>query len=104
MAYGIRYSTAGDGKDSFVIAADEASGKTLWRVKVFHTRTNYLRGEEDNQWVFISDLKLAANSLLVRNENNRCCSISLDTKRVKKEPCGDAFPVQEPRREFRMIF
>ena len=73
-ANGIRYSADGDGKDSYVVATDEASGKTLWRVKVFHTRINFLRGEEDNQWLFISDLKLGENSLLVRDEKNRCYS------------------------------
>jgi hypothetical protein len=63
VADGIRYSAEGDGKDSYVVATDEVSGKTLWRVKVFHTRIKFWR-EEDNQWLFISDLKLAGNSLL----------------------------------------
>src|SRR5437660_9591276 len=43
---GIGYSADGDGKDSYVVASDEASGRTLWRVKVFHTRTKFWRGEE----------------------------------------------------------
>lgn len=98
VAEGIRYSAEGDGKDSYVVATDEASGKTLWRVKVFHTRIKFWRGEEDNQWLFISDLKLAGASLLVRDEKNRCYSIYLNTKRVKKAPCGNTFPPQEPRR------
>jgi hypothetical protein len=96
-ADGIRYSAEGDGKDSYVVATDEATGKTLWKVKVFHTRIKFWRGEEDNQWVFISDLKLAGDSVLVRDENNRCYSISLNTKHVKKRACGNAFPPQEPR-------
>jgi outer membrane protein assembly factor BamB len=96
-ADGIRYSAEGDGKDSYVAATDEATGKTLWKVKVFHTRIKFWRGEEDNQWVFISDLKLAGDSVLVRDENNRCYSISLNTKHVKKAACGNAFPPQEPR-------
>ena len=96
-ADGIRYSAEGDGKDSYVVATDEATGKTLWKVKVFHTRIKFWRGEEDNQWVFISDLKRAGDSVLVRDENNRCYSISLNTKHVKKAACGNAFPPQEPR-------
>jgi hypothetical protein len=98
VADGIRYSAEGDGKDSYVVATDEANGKTLWRVKVFHTRIKFWRGEEDNQWLFISDLKHAGDSLLVRDEKNRCYSIYLTTKRVKKASCGNAFPPQEPRR------
>ena len=97
-ANGIRYSAHGDGKDSYVVATDEASGKTLWTVKVFHTRINFWRGEEDNQWLFISDLKLGENSLLVRDEKNRCYSVHLNTKRLKKPPCGGDFPPQEARR------
>ena len=95
---GIGYSADGDGKDSYVVASDEASGRTLWRVKVFHTRTKFWRGEEDNQWLFISDLKLAGDFLLARDEKNRCYSIHLKTKRVKKAPCGSVFPPQESRR------
>ena len=97
-ANGIRYSAHGDGKDNYVVATDETSGKTLWTVKVFHTRINFWRGEEDNQWLFISDLKLGENFLLVRDEKNRCYSIYLNTKRVKKAPCGSDFPPQEARR------
>ncbi len=98
VAEGIRYSAHGDGKESFVVATDEASGKTLWRVKVFHHRIEFWRGEEDNQWLFISDLKLAGDSLLVRDEKNRCYSIHLNTRHLNKAPCDDLFPQQEPRR------
>ncbi len=98
VANGIRYSATGDGRDSFVVATEEATGKNLWRVKVFHTRIEFWRGEEDNQWVFISDLKIAADSLLVRDEKNRCYSIYLNERRVKKTPCGSDFPPQEARR------
>jgi len=97
VADGIRYSAAGDGKDSYVVATDEASGKTLWKVKVFRTRIEFWRGEEDNQSLFISDLKLAGSFLLVRDEKNRCYRLYLNTKRMKKASCGDTFPPQEPR-------
>lgn len=98
VADGIRYSAEGDGKDSYVVATDEASGKSLWKVKVFHTRIKFWRGEEDNQWLFISDLRIAGACLLVRDEKNHCYSIYLNTKRVKKAPCGNTFLPQEPRR------
>jgi len=96
VADGVRYSAEGDGRDGYVVATMEANGKPLWRVKVFHTRIKFCR-EEDNQWVFISDIKLGAASVLVRDEKNRCYSISLKTKHVKKINCGSDFPFQEPR-------
>lgn len=96
---GVRYSANSDGKDSYVVATDVPSGKELWRVEVFHTRIAFWKGEEDNQWVFISDLKKSAgNSLLVRDEKNRCYSIDLNTKQVRKAQCDGVFPPQEPRR------
>jgi hypothetical protein len=98
VANGIQYSAEGDGRDSYVVAAGQASGKTLWRVKVFHTRIKFWRGEEDNQWLFISDLEFAGDSLLVRDEKNRCYSIYLNPRRVKRAPCGNVFPAQKPRR------
>jgi hypothetical protein len=97
VAGGIRYSATGDGRDSFVAATDDATGKNLGRVHVFHTRITFWRGEADNQWIFISDMKLDGNSLLIRDEKNRCYSILLDTKHVRKTVCGSVFPPQEPR-------
>ena len=94
---GIQYSAKVDGRDSFVVATDVATGKNLWRVKVFHTRIEFWRGEEDNQWIFISDMKLNGDSLLIRNEKNRCYSIFLNTRRVKSMPCANVFPPQEAR-------
>ena len=44
VSEGIRYWAEGDGKDSYVVATDEASGKTLWRVKVFGFRIIVLAG------------------------------------------------------------
>jgi hypothetical protein len=96
-ANGIRYSAEGDGRDSYVVATDAKSGQTLWRVKVFHTRIKFWQGEEDNQWLFISDLKLSADSLFARDEKNRCYSINLNTRRVRKMECGNAFPPQRSR-------
>jgi len=87
---GIRYSAHGDGKNSYIVA-NNLNGKEQWRVKVFHTRIEFWRGEEDNQWVFISDLKSAGNSLLVRDEKNRCYSIDLNTTR-KESTVRQRFP------------
>jgi hypothetical protein len=43
--------------------------------------------EEDNQWIFISDLTKAGKSLLIRDEKARCYSLDLSTRRVRKKPC-----------------
>ena len=83
---GVRYSADGDGHDQYVVATDTKSGKVLWKVKVFHTRIKP-GVEEDNQWVFITDLKLVGNSLHVRDERSRCYLIDLTTRHAKRQQC-----------------
>src|SRR5262245_30202122 len=84
---GIRYSAECDGRDQYVVAADASSGKVLWRVKVFHNRIKFWV-EADAQWVYITDLKLGNNSLLVRDERSRCYSVDLTKRRVRRCECG----------------
>jgi hypothetical protein len=57
---------------------------------VFHNRIKFWI-EEDVQWVFITDLKLVDNSLVVRDERSRCYSIGLTRKHIKKLGCGNIF-------------
>jgi len=90
IAGGIRYSAVGDGRDQYVVAADASSGNILWKVKVFHNDIK-LSKEEDVQWIFITNLKLLDNFLLVRDERSRCYSIDLGRKHVKKQQCGGVF-------------
>jgi outer membrane protein assembly factor BamB len=90
ISNGIRYSAAGDGIDQYVVAEDASTGKVLWKKKVFHTHINF-RLEEDNQWVFITDLKLVGNCLLVKDEDSRCYSVDLAGRHVKRRKCGDIF-------------
>jgi hypothetical protein len=81
---GIKYSAPNDdGRMGYVRACD-SSGKCLFRISVFETTINP-ELEEDVQWVFIADLKLIGNSLLVKDERGRCYSINLDSKVVKKK-------------------
>ena len=91
IADGIRYSADGDGKNGYVVAEDAASGKVLWKVRVFHNSIKFWV-EEDVRWVFITNLKLAGNLLLARDEDSRCYAISLKSKHVEKMPCSSAFP------------
>lgn len=88
---GVRYTAEGDGRDQYVVATDIASGKELWERKVFHVHIKPWLGEEDNQWVFITDLKVTESSLLVRDEKARCYSIDLTTKHKKRLNCGANF-------------
>src|ERR1700678_4570550 len=87
---GIRYTAQGDGRDHYVVAADLSSGDELWRVKVFHSHIEPWV-EEDGQWVFITDLKLAGNALRVRDEKSRRYSIDLTKRRAQKLQCGGVF-------------
>lgn len=59
VADGIRYSAEGDPRNQYVVATDVATDKLLWKVRVFHMHIKFWIGEEDVQWVFITNLKLA---------------------------------------------
>ncbi|HWX38724.1 MAG TPA: hypothetical protein VNY09_05755 [Candidatus Sulfotelmatobacter sp.] len=87
ISSGIQYSANGDGRDEYVVAANATDGKELWKVKVFHNHIKFWI-EEDVQWVFITDLKLAGTSLLVRDERARCYSVNLKTKATRKTECS----------------
>ena len=89
LANGREYSPEGDGRNAFVVATDVRTGTVLWKVKIFHTRIKPWI-EEDNQWIFISDLKLAGDKLLIGNEKARCFSLDVHSKRVKREKCDQS--------------
>ena len=86
MSANIEYSADGDGRTGYVVATEVATGKELWRVKIFHIHVKPWL-EEDVQWVFISDLKLLDNTLLVRDEKSRCYRVDLATTHVHKSNC-----------------
>jgi len=86
----LKYSAAGDGRDQYVVAQDLKSGSQLWKVKVFHISIKPWL-EQDVQWVFITDLKLVEQALLIRDEEAHCHSLDLSTKHVKKVSCGSEF-------------
>jgi hypothetical protein len=98
VAQGLRYSAEGDGRDQYVLASNATSGKELWKVKVFHTHV-HSEMEQDVQWVFITNLKLVNDALLVRDEKARCYSVDLKTHRVHKTSCGTVFTQQANRSE-----
>src|SRR5450631_2033003 len=82
----IRYSAQGDGRTGYVVASEATTGKEVWRVEIFHIHLQPWL-EEDNQWIFINDLKLLDNTLLVRDEKSRCYRVDLTTKHLKRSHC-----------------
>ncbi|MGB6475725.1 MAG: hypothetical protein WBF04_16875 [Candidatus Sulfotelmatobacter sp.] len=84
LCQGIKYSAPNDnGRVGYVLASD-SGGKKLFQITVFETEIDP-KLEEDVQWVFIIDLRLSGNSLLVKDEKSRCFSINLDTRVVEKK-------------------
>jgi hypothetical protein len=82
VSKGVEYSADGDGIDAYVVATDIATGKEIWKVRVFHTFTKP-QTEQDVQYVFITHLTLANKALLVRDERARCYEIGLRKHNVK---------------------
>lgn len=68
---------------NYVLASDSA-GKEIFRIKIFDVPIDP-KMEEDVQWIFITDLKLSGNALLVRDEKDRCFAVDLTTRAVKKK-------------------
>ena len=82
----IEYAARGDGKIGWIAATEIASGKQLWTVRVFRIHTHFWKGEEDNQWIFISDLTLDQGALLITDERHNRYRLDVRTKRVKQIP------------------
>ena len=91
---GVRYAAYGDGRDQYVEASDIATGKELWKVKVFHTHIKFWI-EEDVQWIFIKELKVVDNLLFVRDGQARCYAVDVKTRRIRKALCTGVFTQQE---------
>ena len=83
---GARYSADRDGPVQYVVATDVVRSRQLWKVKIFRTHVKPWI-EEDNQWVFITNLRLNGRTLVIRNEKARCYYLDLVTKHVKKRTC-----------------
>jgi hypothetical protein len=48
VAGGIRYSAVADGRNGYLVAADDATGKVMWKVKVFHNPIKFwVEGQYD---------------------------------------------------------
>jgi outer membrane protein assembly factor BamB len=85
---GVRYSEA---DTEYVVATDIATGKPLWKVRVFHTHIKPWL-EPDVQFVFIKELRLANGSVYVRDAKARCYAVNVNDHRVHKAACKGVFP------------
>ncbi len=92
---GIRYSADGDGRDQYVAATDAVYGNELWEVKIFHTTTKFWV-EEDNQWVFITNLKLAGNSFHYRMKSRGVTRLTLPEVCKEAAMWSDVFRIITP--------
>jgi hypothetical protein len=87
VANGVEYEAAGNGRDEYVVAKDVVSGKEIWRVRVFHKQIMPWI-EADVQTVYISNLQLSDDSLLVENEASHCYRVSFANRKVRKTECA----------------
>src|SRR4051812_1008826 len=76
---GIEYSASLNVDDLGQVQAVEiATGRKLWETKVYHVWIIPLV-ETDVQWVFITDLKVEAGKLVVKNEAGKTYRLNLKT-------------------------
>lgn len=76
-----RESQPGAQQGGVVIAEDVGSGKELWRLPIYSTTIDPSY-EEDVQWVFITQLDIQGDQLLVRDERRRVHVVDLSTRTV----------------------
>jgi outer membrane protein assembly factor BamB len=84
---GVTYSTAGDGVEEFVVAAEAESGKELWRMKIY-TVPIKKELETDVQTIYITKLKLSGAALYVRDEAKKCYQLDVKTQKVETVSCS----------------
>jgi len=81
---GIRYVAPNDkGSVAYVEAWDIPTGKFLWKRTVFRT---FIRPwmEHCIQWVFIREMKLEGEQLVIVSDRAKIYSLDLKTKRVRR--------------------
>jgi hypothetical protein len=81
---GIRYAAPNNnGRRAYIEAWDERSGKKLWAKTIFR---NWIWPwlEEDVQWVYIQELRVQNDKLIVIAERERRYSMDLKTGKIRK--------------------
>jgi hypothetical protein len=83
---GVSYSASGGGFEEFVVATEEASGRELWRVRVYEV-VPPPAVSSDIFATFITQLKLSGGTLYVKNEAGRCYQVELEKKKASGVRC-----------------
>jgi hypothetical protein len=82
---GVKYLAPNEnGREGKIEARNEKTGKKLWDIAVYTIKIDP-NLEEDVQCVFITELAVRGNSLLVTNEKNEHFTLDLKTKKVEKK-------------------
>jgi len=84
--HGVVYSATGDGETAFVVAAEEKTGKQLWRAQVYRVQIDPNK-EVDVQTIFISGMRLSGERLVIQDEAGRCYRLDLETRQVQGTNC-----------------
>ncbi len=85
---GIRYVAPNDdGRRGYIAAWDVQTNKKLWKLTVFVNRIDP-KLEEDVQWVFINNLSVLGNALMVTSERGATYHIDLRTKAITQSDLG----------------
>lgn len=83
---GVIYTATGDGETAFVVATNEKTGKELWKAQVYHVSIDPTK-EADIQTIFISEMLLSGERLLIQDEAGRCYRLELVTHKVRGTNC-----------------
>lgn len=81
---GVRYAVPNDrGTVGYVVASDVATGKELWKKTIFRKCICPCL-EHDVQWVFIKEMRLDGQRLLLVTERDKVYALDLKTRKVRK--------------------
>jgi len=81
MYEGIRYEAPID-QMGFVVAFDNATGMKLWEKRIYKVWYKFWL-EKDVQAIYITDMRLENQMLIIRNEKDEYYSLDLRTKNAK---------------------
>ncbi len=78
---GVRYEAPID-QMGFVLAFDNTTGKKLWEKRIYKVWFKFWL-EKDVQTIYITDMRIENQKLIIRNEKGEYYSLDLKTKDVK---------------------
>jgi outer membrane protein assembly factor BamB len=79
---GTRYEAPTD-QMGFVVAIDNTTGKKLWEKRIYKVWFKFWP-EKDVQTIYITEMRIENQKLIIRNEKDEYYSLDLRTKDVEK--------------------